>query len=65
MADYLGVSYRLPPGPRGGKKKPQVWFKMRRTIPGAATSQMEAFWRAQDYVSRHLPLGTDVWKWES
>lgn len=63
MAATLGVSYRPKQGPRGGKKKPVVVFKMESTVPGARISQMEALWHEQEYHEQHQ-TGATVWEWE-
>jgi hypothetical protein len=55
----FGVSYRKI-GPRGGKGKPIVYFRLNRNIPGAKMSQWEAFWR----LTEKYKTGKDCWMWE-
>jgi hypothetical protein len=59
-----GVSYRMPPGPRGGKKKSICVFRMRQSYPGSKLEQMETFWREQSDHERHKD-GAIVWMWET
>ncbi len=55
----FGVSYRYPNGPRGGRKKPIVYYRSSNRI-----GQMEALWRCQEYHKHHKTNAT-IWEWEN
>ena len=61
----LGVSYRVPDGIKGGRKKPVCVFKIKRNICGAKLAQMNALFLEQGRLQRGLyPEGTKIWEWE-